>query len=183
MEEGAETRTPEEDLSPVADSGPNADPSPVADSGPEGEASPEPEAAERDEADAEPGPVAEPGAETDADPEGAAPAEELASPELAALYIQQGEYERGIGMYRTLLEADPENRELREALDDADALADLLILRSPEAKMQDQVDALQAGFEQGYRQGLAERGALTGEERIARLSAWLERVKERIHAH
>jgi hypothetical protein len=181
MEEGAETRTFEEDPGPVADSGPNADP------GPEGEASPESEAAERDEADAESGPDAEPGAETeagpDADPEGDAPAGELASAELAALYIQQGEYERGIGMYRTLLEADPDNSELREALDDADALADLLILRSPEAKMQDQVDALQAGFEQGYRQGLAERGALTGEERIARLSAWLERVKERIHAH
>jgi hypothetical protein len=175
MEEGAETRTSEEAAGPVGD------PSPVADPGPEEAASPEPEAPERDEADAEPGPDAEPGAE--AEPEGDAPAEELASAELAALYIQQGEYERGINMYRTLLEADPGNRELKEALDDADALADLLILRSPEAKMQDQVDALQAGFEQGYRQGLAERGSLTGEERIARLSAWLERVKERTHAH
>jgi hypothetical protein len=171
MEEGAETRTSEED------------PGPVADPGPEGEAGPGPEAPERDEAVAEPAPDAAPGAETDAGPEGDAPAEELASAELAALYIQQGEYERGINMYRTLLEADPGNRELKEALDDADALADLLILRSPEAKVQDQVDALQAGFEQGYRQGLAERGSLTGEERIARLSAWLERVKERTHAH
>lgn len=99
-------------------------------------------------------------------------ADELASSDLAALYIQQGEYERGIAMYRTLLSADPENREIQERLGDAEALADLLILRAPKAHFE-------AGYQEGYRRGLARRGALTGEERIARLTEWLDRVKDR----
>jgi|GEM_PF-1683894 len=104
--------------------------------------------------------------------EGGDPGQELASPELAALYIQQGEYERGIAMYRTLLSADPDDRNLREALSDAEALADLLILRPPKAQFQ-------AGYQEGYRRGIAHRGALSGDERIARLTAWLDRVRDR----
>ena len=163
MEEGPHTRSPEPDPGPVADPGPDwesdlmADPNP--ETGPAGDAV-----------------DAEPEADAGAGPEGDPPAEDLASPELAALYIQQGEYERGIGMYRTLLDSDPENRALKDALDDAEALADLLILRPPKAQYQ-------AGFDEGYRHGMARRGALTGDERIARLTAWLDRVKERTHAH
>jgi tetratricopeptide (TPR) repeat protein len=117
----------------------------------------------------EPGPGPEHGDAAEAED---APADELASSDLAQLYIQQGEYERGIAMYRTLLSADPGNRELEERLGDAEALADLLILRAPKAHFQ-------AGYQEGYRRGLARRGALTGEERIARLTAWLDRVKDR----
>jgi tetratricopeptide (TPR) repeat protein len=121
----------------------------------------------------EPGPGPGPGGAAEGAAGGAGPtAEELASSELAALYIQQGEYERGIAMYRRLLVADPADGELKERLNDAEALADLLILRPPKAQFQ-------AGYQEGYRRGMAHRGALTGEERIARLTAWLDRVKDR----
>jgi len=99
-------------------------------------------------------------------------APELASPDLAALYIQQGEYERGIAMYRVLLEREPGNLDLRERLEDAEALADLLILRKGRSDYR-------KGYREGYRQGLAGGGPASREERVARLSAWLERVKER----
>jgi len=135
---------------------------------------------ERAESDAaDPGPVSETGdAGTDPAAQGAEgketapPDEELASSDLAALYVQQGEYERGIAMYRRLLIATPGSRDLKERLGDAEALADLLILRPPKAQYH-------AGYREGFQQGLARRGSLTDEERVARLSAWLERVKDR----
>jgi hypothetical protein len=97
---------------------------------------------------------------------------ELASAELAALYIQQGEYERGIAMYKTLLERAPSDAELQERLEDAEALADLLILRKGKGDFR-------KGYREGYRQALARGGPASREERISRLNAWLERVKER----
>lgn len=98
--------------------------------------------------------------------------EELASAELAALYIQQGEYERGIDMYRALLAREPNRAELRERLEDAEALADLLILRPGRSERR-------AGFREGSKQALAQSGGASREERIARLNAWLERVRGR----
>jgi tetratricopeptide (TPR) repeat protein len=98
---------------------------------------------------------------------------QLVSPELAALYIQQGEYERGIAMYRSLLARDPDNPALKDRLDDAEALADLLILRKGGH------GGYQKGYREGYSRALADRSGVSREERIARLSAWLERVKGR----
>lgn len=133
---------------------------------------------ERAESDAaDPGPVPETGdMGTDGAVQGAEGTpktdEELASADLAALYVQQGEYERGIAMYRRLLVAAPGSSDLKERLGDAEALADLLILRPPKAQFH-------AGYREGYQQGLARRGSLTDDERVARLTAWLERVKDR----
>lgn len=97
----------------------------------------------------------------------------LVSPELAALYVQQGQYERGIAMYRSLLARDPGNPRLTERLADAEALADLLILR----RRGDGPGGYRTGYRAGYSQALADRSGVTREERVARLAAWLERVK------
>jgi hypothetical protein len=114
-------------------------------------------------------PSEQPAAAPEAAPDGG----ELASAELAALYIQQGEYERGIAMYQTLLEQNPSDPELRERLEDAEALADLLILRKKGK------GDYRKGYREGYRQAVARGGPASREERISRLNAWLERVKER----
>jgi hypothetical protein len=127
---------------------------------------------ERAEAEPSPsgGPGAPRGAEGDAGAAAAAGAD-LASADLAALYIQQGQYERGIAMYRALLADNPGNREIEERLVDAEALADLLILRPG--------TGYKNGYREGYRKAVAERGGTSREERVARLTAWLERVKGR----
>jgi tetratricopeptide (TPR) repeat protein len=119
----------------------------------------------------QPSPPDTPGPGADG-PEAGAP---LVSPELAALYIQQGEYERGIDMYRALLAKDPDNAVLKDKLDDAEALADLLILR----KGSEHGGGFQKGYREGYRRAVSDRTGVSREERVARLSAWLERVKGR----
>lgn len=98
---------------------------------------------------------------------------DLASRELAGLYVDQCQYQRGVDMYRQLLKADPEDQGLRESLKDAETLARLLTLRGEEQ------ENFEKGYRAGYRAGTTEAGRISSEEKIARLSAWLERIRKR----
>lgn len=51
----------------------------------------------------------------------------LATETLAELYIKQGFYEKGIEIYRKLLDADPENNILKQRLEDAITLSSLFV--------------------------------------------------------
>ncbi len=64
-------------------------------------------------------------------PEAGAPAE-VSSPSLAEVYVKQGHFEEGIRMYRRLLAKDPQNRDLRQRLEDAETLAKLLTRQVPD---------------------------------------------------
>ncbi len=94
----------------------------------------------------------------------------LASREMAELYIKQGYYERGIDMYRMLLDRDPDNTELREQLEDAETLANLLTVR-------DETQVYDKGFREGYLAGRTQLPTRSKEDKIARLNAWLSRIQ------
>lgn len=107
-------------------------------------------------------------------PQSASDSGPLASPELAALYIRQGEFDRGIDVYRELIARHPEDTDLKLRLIDAEALASLLTLRGEPSPHE-----YQRGYQAGLAAALDRKEKLTREERIARLNAWLDRVKHR----
>ncbi len=57
---------------------------------------------------------------------------DLETATLAELYVKQGHYEQGIEIYRKILEHDPDNEEVRQRLEDALSLANLLTKRPKE---------------------------------------------------
>ena len=105
---------------------------------------------------------------TDGPPPGEGPA--LASRAMAELYVQQGNYERGIDMYKLLLERDPGDNELRDLLEDAETLANLLTVR-------DETQVYDRGFREGYLAGRTQVPARSNQDKIARLNAWLSRIQ------
>ncbi|MBI5136259.1 MAG: hypothetical protein HZA24_02865 [Nitrospirae bacterium] len=94
----------------------------------------------------------------------------LASREMADLYVKQGNYERGIDMYRHLLEREPDATELRERLEDAETLADLLTVR-------DETQVYDKGFREGYTAGRTQAKPSAKDVKIATLTAWLNRIQ------
>ncbi len=58
--------------------------------------------------------------------------EDLATKTLAELYIKQGLYDKGIEIYRTLLKQNPGDEELKQRLEDAIILSNLLFKKSGE---------------------------------------------------
>ncbi len=57
-------------------------------------------------------------------------AENLDTVALAQLYIKQGHYDKGIDIYRRMLEQDPANESIRQQLEDAKNIGKLLGLKS-----------------------------------------------------
>lgn len=99
----------------------------------------------------------------------------LSSTELAALYIRQGDYARGIDVFKQLLTLDPDNQELQQCLKDAETLAGLLTLRG-------ETESDTSGYDKGYQEGYdaaRAKDAVPKEERISRLNEWLERIQDR----
>ncbi len=94
----------------------------------------------------------------------------LASREMAALYVKQGSYERGIEMYKRLLEQAPESAALKDQLEDAETLASLLTVR-------DETQVYDRGFREGYSAARTQVDSSSSGEKIARLNAWLERIQ------
>ena len=94
----------------------------------------------------------------------------LASREMAILYVKQGSYERGIEMYKRLIERSPDNTTLREQLEDAETLASLLTVR-------DETQVYDRGFREGYTAARSQVEAASREDRITRLNAWLGRIE------
>lgn len=97
--------------------------------------------------------------------------EEIATVGLAELYVKQGHYEQGIEIYRRILEQDPENAEVRQRLEDALALANLLTKRprgtTPQQKIPGDAPAASGRSPvEDLRQA-----------KIQRLQAWLEQLK------
>ncbi len=99
----------------------------------------------------------------------------LSSTELAALYIRQGDYARGIDVFKQLLTLDPNNEELQQCLKDAETLAGLLTLQGDPGS---DTEGYDKGFQEGY-DAARSKDALPKEERISRLNEWLERIQDR----
>jgi len=94
----------------------------------------------------------------------------LASREMAALYVKQGSYERGIEMYKRLLEQTPDSAALKDQLEDAETLASLLTVR-------DETQVYDRGFREGYSAARSQVESSSSGDKIARLNAWLERIQ------
>jgi tetratricopeptide (TPR) repeat protein len=89
---------------------------------PEAAPAPAPEASSVPEA----GTVQTPEPPADGPPETGTPAEEITTEALADLYIKQGNYEKGIAMYRRLLAKEPSNQALFRKLEESVELARVL---------------------------------------------------------
>jgi tetratricopeptide (TPR) repeat protein len=116
---------------------------------------------------------------------------ELATLSLADLYVAQGHYDRGIAIYRRLLERMPENVDLAAKLDNALTLERLLAPQPVDADVvkSEIVSQVLSGGEVPGIESLSEEpqptlvGAAAGTSRhqaaIHRLEVWLARITER----
>ena len=119
---------------------------------------------------------------TPKEPEAAVSEEALATVGIAELYIKQGHYEHGIDIYRKILEQDPDNAEVRQRLEDALALANLLTKRSTEPKSQRKTvitpeppaKPVEAPPPDGPARSSPEQ---LRRAKVQRLQAWLEQLK------
>lgn len=123
--------------------------------------------------------------------EGAVADEELATVSLADLYVAQGHYQRGIAVYRRILERTPNDAEIAAKLENAVTLERLLAPQAVDAEavkadlvhqVLDRDEATGAEPDSADLQpSLA--GAPTGASRhqaaIQRLEVWLTRIAER----
>ncbi|MGH7274178.1 MAG: tetratricopeptide repeat protein [Nitrospiria bacterium] len=120
--------------------------------------------------------------ETPEEPEAAVSEEALATVGIAELYIKQGHYEYGIEIYRKILEQDPDNGEVRQRLEDALALANLLTKRPTEARSQMKTVTTPeppAKAEEGPPPDGPARSSpeQIRQGKVQRLQAWLEQLK------
>jgi tetratricopeptide (TPR) repeat protein len=124
---------------------------------------------------------------TDGDP---ADDEALATTSLADLYVAQGHYQRGIAIYRRLLERAPKDKELAAKLDNALTLERLLAPQTVDAETvkTEIVHHVLAGTEptgnepeESLQPSLAGAVASTSPHHAAiqRLEVWLTRIAER----
>jgi tetratricopeptide (TPR) repeat protein len=133
--------------------------------------------------------AAAPGREVPAPAEAAD--ESLATVSLADLYVAQGHYQRGIAMYRTLLERTPHDQELVAKLDNAVTLERLLAppVVDTEVVKSEVVHHVLSGTEAAGSESDAAAlqpslagsgaGASPHHAAIQRLEAWLTRIAER----
>jgi tetratricopeptide (TPR) repeat protein len=117
--------------------------------------------------------------------------EALATMSLADLYVAQGHYQRGIAIYRRLLERTPKDADLAAKLDNAMTLERLLAPQAvdAEAVKSEVVHHVLTGTEpagsesddQGLQPSLAGAAAASSPHHAAiqRLEAWLARIAER----
>ncbi len=117
--------------------------------------------------------------------------EALATTSLADLYVAQGHYQRGIAIYRRLLERTPKDRDLVAKLDNALTLERLLAPQTVDADAvkSEVVHHVLAGTEPAGRESDDQylqpslAGAAAGpaphHAAIQRLEAWLARIAER----
>jgi len=94
--------------------------------------------------------------------------------ELADLYVRQGDFDRGIAVYRQLLEQGVSGTDVHMKLVDAEALSTLLTLRGEPNHHE-----FERGFRAGEQATMERRDQLAREEKIARLNAWLDRMRKR----
>jgi tetratricopeptide (TPR) repeat protein len=106
---------------------------------------------------------------------------DLATVTLAELYVKQGHYEQGIEIYRKILEHDPENEEIRQRLEDAMALANLLTKRPKEPRQKDMVKFQESPPKAQGEPTTAQPARSSPEQlrqaKVQRLQAWLEQLK------
>ena len=120
--------------------------------------------------------------ETPKEPEAAVSEEALATVGIAELYIKQGHYEHGIEIYRKILEQDSDNAEVRQRLEDALALANLLTKRPTQAQSQGRTVITpepSAKAEEGPPPDGPARSSpeQIRQAKVQRLQAWLEQLK------
>lgn len=103
----------------------------------------------------------------------------LATATLAEFYVKQGHYEQGIEIYRKILDHDPYNEEVRQRLEDALALANLLTKRpkeirpsSPDSRIPE-VPPPASKSDQPVRSTPEQ----LRQAKVERLQAWLEQLK------
>ena len=120
--------------------------------------------------------------ETPKEREAAVSEEALATVGIAELYITQGHYEYGIEIYRKILEQDPDNAEVRQRLEDALALANLLTKRPTQAQSQGRTVITPEPSGKAEEGSPPDGPARSSPEQIRqakvqRLQAWLEQLK------
>jgi hypothetical protein len=104
---------------------------------------------------------------------------DLQTTTLAELYVRQGHYEQGIEIYRKILEHNPDNDEVRQRLEDALSLANLLTKRPKETKPSSPATRIPEVSPPAPRsdQSVQSTPEQLRQARVQRLQAWLEQLK------
>lgn len=106
--------------------------------------------------------------------------ENLETMALAELYIKQGHYQKGIEIYQKLLDQDPYNETVRQQLEDARTIGNLLGLKNePEQIEKDILETIMPPQEEPSLpvQTTSSPVNSRNQSRIARLRQWLEILK------
>ncbi len=98
---------------------------------------------------------------------------------LADLYVRQGHYEQGIEIYRKILEHNPDNDEVRQRLEDALSLANLLTKRPKESRPSSSVSRIPEVQPSAPKsdQLVKSTPEQQRQAKVQRLQAWLEQLK------
>jgi tetratricopeptide (TPR) repeat protein len=98
---------------------------------------------------------------------------------LAELYVRQGHYEQGIEIYRKILEHNPDNEEVRQRLEDALSLANLLTKRPKENRPSTPASRIPEAPPHAPKsdQPVQSTPEQLRQAKVQRLQAWLEQLK------
>jgi pentatricopeptide repeat protein len=113
-------------------------------------------------------------------------AENLDTVALAQLYIKQGHYDKGIEIYRKMLEQDPANESIKQQLEDAKNIGNLLGLKSqPETIENKIIQTIIPQEEKKIAPAVSPAPAPEAntvnpkqQAKITRLKQWLEALKQ-----
>jgi tetratricopeptide (TPR) repeat protein len=125
----------------------------------------------------------------DEPPEKGIPAEEITTEALADLYIKQGNYEKGISMYRRLLAKEPSNQALFKKLEESVELARVLtegpqIKKNPATVPEESAAAAEPPPSAPAPEPVPEQPAVPTDreqqkmQKIQRLQHWLDSIKK-----
>jgi tetratricopeptide (TPR) repeat protein len=106
---------------------------------------------------------------------------DMATITIAELYVKQGHYEQGIEIYRKILEDNPENEEVRQRLEDALALANLLTKRPREPHQNDTMKLQEPPSKTREASAPVQPASSSPDQlrqaKVQRLQAWLEQLR------
>ncbi|MFQ5456267.1 MAG: tetratricopeptide repeat protein [Nitrospirota bacterium] len=110
--------------------------------------------------------------------------DEIVTDTLGELYIKQGYYEKGIEIYKKILESEPDNQEVEQKLKEAVRIADL-INKGIGEETESQRDTEESEntppsspFTKGEKEGLSNE-ELSKTQKVQSLQRWLENIKRR----
>ncbi|HXN06509.1 MAG TPA: tetratricopeptide repeat protein [Nitrospiria bacterium] len=98
---------------------------------------------------------------------------------LADLYIKQGHFPKGIEIYNKLLEKDPGNQALRQKVEEAKSLGNLLGHKASEKKIEEKIIQAVVPEQMAPPSDPGQKISEKNQAKIVKLKQWLEYIKKK----